>query len=116
MSFLPEYDSFHDGSYAANNISENTQKIEEATGNTGSGWQSILDFGGSLVQNSGQLASVFSPKYREDQIALQQAAGPRPKTAAEKSKDRNLYITIAVVIIAIVILVFILKNSQKAKK
>lgn len=90
------------------------QEIEQATGNDGGNiWGGVLDFGNTLVQNSGQLASVFSPKYREDQIALQQATQPNQTVQNKQDSNKQLYITLAIVIAVIVILVLILKKKKK---
>jgi hypothetical protein len=85
-------------------------------------WGSLLNFGGLLVQNSGQLASTFSPNYRQDQIDLAQNQSFFSRNAPtfgsspeERQKNQNLIAIIAVSVVVVVIMVFLLKRGKNGK-
>jgi|SRR5690554_2311743 len=81
-------------------------------------WGNVFGFGSSLIENSGQLASVFSPKYRQDQIELAQNqswfsrnAPTFGQTPEQRKTNQNLIALSIVGVIVILILVFMMKKK-----
>lgn len=94
-------------------VRQTNPEIEEAEKATGNWLGSAFSFGSSLLNNSGQIASIFSPSYREDQIALAQAQNQgSTKSGIANQNNNNLFIIIGVVV-AVIILLVVLLNRKK---
>ncbi|HZH69276.1 MAG TPA: hypothetical protein VFD80_02350 [Flavobacteriaceae bacterium] len=110
----------------------NTPEFDSDTGNAivnggqvdTSNTDNWFELGGQLLENSGQLASIFSPKYRADQIAMAQNrgffdssvptfGGGNAQLANQRRKEnQNLIIIIAVAVVVILVMIFLLKSKK----
>ncbi|RFC54856.1 hypothetical protein [Brumimicrobium aurantiacum] len=119
--------SLNNYSLPTSNISNfETPIVDTTSGNAmpsteqsgGFNWDSVFNFGGQLVENSGQLASVFSDKYRNDQIALaqnqnmfSQYAPTFGATAEDRAANQKTIAIVAIALIVVVVMFFLLKNK-----
>lgn len=112
------YDEFNvpGADIGTGNVTTQDQRVQEAEQKAGGfDWGSAFGFGSSLLANSGQLASVFSPDYREDQIALAQAQ--QDQNWAQRNLTRNgqsnNFLIIAIVAVIVVVLLIIFLNKKR---
>jgi hypothetical protein len=98
------------------NPTTSDQRVQEAEQKAGGfDWGSAFGFGSSLLANSGQIASVFSPSYREDQIALAQAQQNQnwaQRNLTPNGQNNNFWIIAIVAIIVVVLLIIFLTKKK----
>ena len=95
-------------------------EIKEEEAKAGFDWGNLFDFGGTLVENSGQLASVFSPNYRQDQIELSQnqkwyQSGAPQFGGNQNPRTNNFIVVVIIAIIIVIVLVLMLRKKGEDK-
>lgn len=105
------YSMLGSGTAAAGQSVEDQIAVNRVTNEANGGWQwdSFFNFLGTGVQHSGQLASVFSPEYRDDQIRLAQQRndasffGGINQGSAQSNTSKFILIGIVAVVLIVVI-------------
>jgi len=109
--------TYGDSGTTTGNPTTQDQRVMEAEQKAKFDWGSVFGFGSSLLGNSGQLASVFSPKYREDKIALanaqSQGSWTQRNLGSNGENNNTLIFAVVAIIVVVVLIVFLTKKKDK---